>query len=648
MKTKLKRILIISFSLFSAESFCHDIPIHKRVTINAAISAIANSPTYNDFINLISSDNIVLQDATNSMVEGSGFEDDMSLLPIPIVRSINHFYDPLDATYGKGLSDSIHPTGLGYYLNGDARSLVGTNSFAWGSISNCLGISHSYYWNPINVWSWPNARDYEWLGLTATNRADRQANLLNMFRSVGQVVHLLQDASQPQHVRNEQHLAKSAWESPIEDWGLKHVDSLNYGDGSMLDWRGAGFTKLEDFWDRHLYAPGNGTVLDNAEAPGGAQLGLAEWCNGNFLGDRHQYAEYYNRSDIRYYPYPSLEDSTDFETKRLHWHTAARLTSFEDGVLRKRLYLDKNGAGVQFNDHSVMTYFGAYFSTRFAAPGIESVSTTIRDEGVLSNYHNVFIPKAVKYSAGLIDYYFRGAMSAAIVNVNSNAPQQFSVLFENTSSQDFSGGNLYIFQEDSGGDRTLFAQTNLTGFLPGGLLASKNSTTLVFPGLPPAKPVFFYQGTIGVSNGVPLDPVDEGIAIAVNTPFTQVTTTNYWVPLDSIGLSPGDTLTGTLYSDEFPFNLSPGNYQVTVNFAGFDDKGTIGSLICTEGTSCTYVSEITNAIVPTGDISISPDGRHLQVPITATDDPACGENIGWGQPDYDEPVTITWKAWPAQ
>lgn len=543
MKTKLKYILVIG--LYRGLLFGHDIPVHQTITLYAQQSAYNNSFSYHNFLNVVSSD-VALPAVTNSMINGSGFEDHLGLAPgtlQPEVRPINHFYDPLDNTYGKGLSDSIRPTFFGYYLNGDARSLVGTNSFAWASVSNCIGISHSYYPQPINTWSWQNARNYEWLGLTATNQADRQANLLNMFRSVGQVVHLLQDTSQPQHVRNEQHLAKSAWESPIEAWGLKNVSSLNYGDGSMLDWSGAGFVKLEDFWDRHLYAPGDETVLDNAEAPGGAQLGLAEWCNANFIGDRHQYAEYYDPGDIRYYPFPSLEESTDFESKRQHWHTGARLTSLENGLQVERLYLDKKGAGVQFNNHSTMTYFGAYFSTHFFGKGVEVVSTSIRDNQVLSSYHNVFIPKAVKYSAGLIDYFFRGAMNASIVNVDTNAPT-FTVSFLNTSKQDFSKGAFYILQ-DSNGVRTLIGQTNLTDLLPpNGIMGANDNVTATFSGLLPTNQlIIVYQGTIGISNGAPLDPVDAGIAIAVSGPIPFSVTANPLWTDSGIAVTSGQTLT---------------------------------------------------------------------------------------------------------
>jgi len=147
------------------------------------------------------------------MVDGSFEEDDG---PKDLLnggggyRSLNHFYDPLGTTsYGKGLSDGIF-SGSGPI--GDKRELIGNNSFAWGSISNCAGINFlgelrlGKNVNTTNIWSWPNARGYEWLGLTATNQSERQANLDNMFRAVGQVMHLLEDTTQPQHVRNEQYL----------------------------------------------------------------------------------------------------------------------------------------------------------------------------------------------------------------------------------------------------------------------------------------------------------------------------------------------------------------------------------------------------------------------------------------------------------
>ncbi len=299
-----KSVLVLCLALFRIDSFGHDQNVHQAITYNAAEAAYLNSLAYKSFVDVISSDVSYTGTfgATNSMVFGSSSEDNKDVdnygnKDVGGKRSLNHFYDPLDQVYSKGLSDSPP----------DRRIVAGTNSFAWSSISNCVGYNFpGVTWfdfgknvDTSNIWSWQNARGYEWLGLTATNQSDRQTNLLAMFRAVGQVMHLLEDTSQPQHVRNEQHLDQftkrinTPWRSPIEDYGHDNVNELNYGDGSMLDWRGAGFTKLEDFWDRQLYN-GHAAALNNAE-DGGAQLGLAEWCNGNFLGDRHQHAEYYSK-----------------------------------------------------------------------------------------------------------------------------------------------------------------------------------------------------------------------------------------------------------------------------------------------------------------------------------------------------------------
>ena len=113
------------------------------------------------------------------------------------------------------------------------------------------------------------------------------------------------------------------------------------------------------------------------------------------------------------------------------------------GVFIERLYLDKTGAGVTFNDHSVLTYFGAHFSPFSRLPGLAGISTSIRDPEVLSNYHNVFIPKAVKYSAGLLDYFFRGTMDASVVGYDADS-MRYTNLIMNTCGTNLGSGTFSI------------------------------------------------------------------------------------------------------------------------------------------------------------------------------------------------------------
>jgi hypothetical protein len=54
---------------------------------------------------------------------------------------------------------------------------------------------------------------YFYQGLTASAERERKRNMSLVFRSLGQVAHLLQDAAQPQHTRNDSHATGSLYET---------------------------------------------------------------------------------------------------------------------------------------------------------------------------------------------------------------------------------------------------------------------------------------------------------------------------------------------------------------------------------------------------------------------------------------------------
>lgn len=79
-----------------------------------------------------------------------------------------------------------------------------------------------------NEWDWDSAKEYLYIYLTGKNFKEdlddlsRQQSLANSMRSLGQVLHLLQDMAVPAHVRNDfsqghtvfMPSLKSAW------WGI--------------------------------------------------------------------------------------------------------------------------------------------------------------------------------------------------------------------------------------------------------------------------------------------------------------------------------------------------------------------------------------------------------------------------------------------
>ena len=55
------------------------------------------------------------------------------------------------------------------------------------------------------LWSWPSARVRYYQALTEADPVIREALWADLFRALGQVMHLVVDASVPEHTRNDMH-----------------------------------------------------------------------------------------------------------------------------------------------------------------------------------------------------------------------------------------------------------------------------------------------------------------------------------------------------------------------------------------------------------------------------------------------------------
>ena len=122
---------------------------------------------------------------------GSEYEDDLSSL-----RFRNHFYNPLN---GSGLAFSpAFPCSIGGIQSGKPAP-------NWGLDEG--GVNQEY--------SLKDARDAYYKGLTAPFKDfrdprqppedTRSHHLARMFETLGHVIHLIQDMAQPQHTRNDPH-----------------------------------------------------------------------------------------------------------------------------------------------------------------------------------------------------------------------------------------------------------------------------------------------------------------------------------------------------------------------------------------------------------------------------------------------------------
>jgi len=122
----------------------------------------------------------------NWIKDGADFEDVGGIIN---GRFYNHFHNPLrqQPWTDAGLNDS----GFGWSAHGESALLWAQNA----------GVSD----RSNTDWAWQMIRDHYYLSLTAPVKTVRDAESAQTFVGLGHQIHLIQDMSQPAHVRNDAH-----------------------------------------------------------------------------------------------------------------------------------------------------------------------------------------------------------------------------------------------------------------------------------------------------------------------------------------------------------------------------------------------------------------------------------------------------------
>ncbi len=195
---------------------------------------------------------------------------------IPYLRSVNHFHDPItkqgfSGFWGTSLFD-------------------GTSSVLWSQWP--LGAQTLQVLGTGN-YSWFDARDYFYRALTSPDKTTRDKNFADTFRGLGQVMHLVEDVSVPEHTRNDAH-GTCPQAHHYECWALKNVtinklpnyppiyfDSSAIGNSNPL-----APVPIANLFDTNQYNGTNPAVtLQN-------NVGLSEFANANFFSQHTIFKNY--------------------------------------------------------------------------------------------------------------------------------------------------------------------------------------------------------------------------------------------------------------------------------------------------------------------------------------------------------------------
>ncbi|MBK6981855.1 MAG: hypothetical protein IPH30_10425 [Betaproteobacteria bacterium] len=328
--------------------------------------------------------------------------------PFPplINRFCNHFLDPIAQRpiYGRGFS-----------------SFCFWESPIFDSAQWTLGTLEPFVTTPSewalrrNHYTVLDAREAMWRALTLTDKTGnaiaRQVGPYNFtyeelrryywastFRALGNVVHAIQDMGQPQHVRNEGHgLMGSGYEKYVDARarrlseykvdGLQLISTKGQLPGLVYDngYPIPRFTRYSDYWSTRL-----GPNSDPRYA------GLADYSNRGFFTIDSNIGN-------TAYPMPSPSASN---------YGRIRADSGFFGISATYLMGSVPDDLTNFLDTVSMSTEGVF-------AGLVGSLPSLRRQYTLSkrNYDdraNLLIPRAVAYSAGFIDYFFRGTMQVSL------------------------------------------------------------------------------------------------------------------------------------------------------------------------------------------------------------------------------------------
>ena len=432
----LRLISFIIFILFSNSDAYDNKTTHRDITKTAALPLQSNLDTYlkrNLGIPAGIDEKIRGKKIIDWFADGSEYEDDDnadSFSLLPQCRAVNHFHDPLKSW------DQSYMTDQPWYVDvwcWDWKPIYSNITWATSYLSpppDGAKVPFTYS-SSMSPYNWDRARDYYYKALTLTTEEDREIYLAWTFQTVGHVIHLLEDMAVPAHTRNDfqSHLIKNNNSffdriQPFEHYVKNHPSLIT---NAQSDFPSFTNLKLTDFWDTDQYVVGSNPLTS-------LSIGLAEFSNANYFSDFT--IPNNNPTPEHTFPYPSVNSSNyhicyDLAPDSIYeWDRKYISRKDKDGGVCPEPSVQRNAdhfvAVSLLNEENVITN-----------DNISSLTLWL-DDNVHNTYAKDILPRAVGYSAGLLDYFFRGK-----INIVQTGTDTFQII--NLSDEDMEG-NLSSFK----------------------------------------------------------------------------------------------------------------------------------------------------------------------------------------------------------
>jgi hypothetical protein len=340
----------------------------------------------------------------------------------PFVRVFNHFFDPyLDRPLVVGVPSGARAPDWALVTPSTGTANHFTVAAARESMWRALTLKRIAGSALIDAYATSDFASDVW-GVEERYREElRKTYWATTFRALGDVVHLLQDMAQPQHTRNDPHSGRYCAFVICPGGHASYFE--HYVDARAIG--APGFTLRERFFENDspsdiseaiAAAPldygnypiprFNGyrdyfvTALGAASASG---LGLANYSNQGFYSSG---TNIYSGADEYASPSPvgaGLEHVVQTNVNNARNQPVRGVLTLYQGPVLDRAFPDRSEQSVLLSSRGAFDQFLAQGPRRFT----------------LNHYNyddqaRLLIPRAVAYSAGLLDYFFRGSMEITV------------------------------------------------------------------------------------------------------------------------------------------------------------------------------------------------------------------------------------------
>lgn len=354
--------------------------------------------------------------------EGGHREDDL-------LRFLRHFHDPLNAWENAGLNLVVD--------RHDASVRWMQQPHQGGALTG-------------GSWSWRDARRLYYEALTEPDAVRREALWADVFRALGQIMHLVADASVPEHTRNDVHLFGAIkLGNSYERW----VDSQHGGNSQteaqfIARYLSAPIGFVPDILelpspagehiarvpvarliDADRYDGANpGITVDGADHRAPVSVGLAEIANANFFSESTLSGQY---------PFP-----TDAGLIRVNLATPL-------GQVRR--YLSRpEGQGLLPANPLRAECAADDFIHR--GDLVQPPPFPCTDALVWSQVAAHMLPRAVGYARGVLDYFFRGTLQVNRVFWQGGSSPGTYISVTNLSGEELDGTFAVYARHGTGAD----------------------------------------------------------------------------------------------------------------------------------------------------------------------------------------------------